>query len=233
MSSTSERSFGSRLENARKLKTNLQSFQNYQPASGEFSIDDLNTTIQSIESINPQVASALIEYRQSVADRRIVYATSPSSIKKIITPINAFTRAKFGKDAASYIALNTLVIKIRGTQLKAKNATDKTTYSVSQQSYGSILLNFQNIISNLESLGIEYNPANSTITINKLIELKNQAIQNNNTVVEKYSQLSPKQDSRVERYNQLSQKATRIKDFVKSQYGINSSEYNLIKGLKI
>jgi len=233
MASTSERSFGSRLENARKLKTNLQSFQNYQPASGEFSIDDLNTTIQSIESINPQVASALIEYRQSVADRRIVYATSPSSIKKIITPINAFTRAKFGKDAASYIALNTLVIKIRGTQLKAKNATDKTTYSVSQQSYGSILLNFQNIISNLESLGIEYNPANSTITINKLIELKNQAIQNNNTVVEKYSQLSPKQDSRVERYNQLSQKATRIKDFVKSQYGINSSEYNLIKGLKI
>lgn len=63
MSSTSERSFGSRLENARKLRINLLSFQNYQPAAGEFSIDDLNTTIQSIESINPQVALALINYR--------------------------------------------------------------------------------------------------------------------------------------------------------------------------
>ena len=233
MSSTSERSFGSRLENARKLKTTLQSFQNYEPASGECSIDDLLTTIQSIETINPQVASALIGYRQSVSDRRIVYTNSPLSIKKIITPINAFTRAKFGKEATSYIALNALVNKIRGTQLKAKNTTDSTTYSVFQQSYGSIILNFQNLITNLESLGIEYNPANSNITITKLEELKNQAIEKNNNVVEAYSQLSPKQDSRVELYNQLSQKATRIKDFVKSQYGVNSSEYNLIKGLKI
>lgn len=63
MSSRSERSFGSRLENARKLKTNLLCFQDYQPATGEFNIDDLNTTIQSIESINPQVALALINYR--------------------------------------------------------------------------------------------------------------------------------------------------------------------------
>lgn len=233
MSSTSERSFGSRLENARKLKTTLQSFQNYQPETGEFSIDDLNIIIQSIETINPQVASALIGYRQSVADRREVYATSPLSIKKIITPINAFTRAKFGKEATSYIALNTLVNKIRGTQLKAKNTTDSATYSVSQQSYGSIILNFQNLISNLESLGLEYNPANSNITITKLKELKNQAIEKNNSVVEAYNQITPKQDSRAALYNQLSQKATRIKDFVKSQYGVNSSEYNLIKGLKI
>jgi hypothetical protein len=233
MSSTSERSFGARLENSRKLKTTLQSFPDYQPASGEFSIDDLIATIQSIETINPMVASALIGYRQSVADRREVYATSPLSIKRIITPINAFIRAKFGKEATSYVALNTLVNKIRGTQLKAKNTTDNITYSVSQQSYGSIILNFQNLIANLESLGPQYNPANSNIIIAKLIELKNQAIEKNNNVVEAYSQLSPKQDSRVELYNQLAQKATRIKDFVKSQYGVTSSEYNLIKGLKI
>lgn len=233
MSSTSERSFGSRLENARKLKTNLLSFQNYQPVAGEFSIDDLNTTIQSIESINPQVASALINYRQTVAERRIIYATSPLSIKKIITPINAFNRAKFGKDSTTYSSLNSLVKKIRGTQLKAKKTTDQETYSVSQQSYGSIILNFQNLVTDLESLGAEYNPANGSIIIDKLKDLGIQATEKNNNVVAAYSVLSPKQDSRVDSYNVLSQKATRIKDFVKSQYGVNSSEYNLIKGLKI
>jgi hypothetical protein len=82
-------------------------------------------------------------------------------------------------------------------------------------------------------LGLEYNPANSNITIPKLKNLKNQAIEKNNSVVEAYNQITPKQDSRAALYNQLSQKATRIKDFVKSQYGVNSSEYNLIKGLKI
>jgi len=233
MSSTSERSFGSRLENARKMKTNLQSFPDYQPETGEFSIEDFNGTIQSIESINPQVASALIGFRQSVSERRIVYATSPLSIKKIITPINAFNRAKFGKDSTSYIAVNTIVKKIRGTQLKAKKAVDQETYSVSQQSYGSIILNYQNLITDLVSLGAEYNPANGSIKIEKLKDLEIQATEKNNNVVAAYSVLSPKQDTRLDYYNVLSQKATRIKDFVKSQYGVNSSEYKLIKGLKI
>ena len=82
MSSTSERSFGARLENARKLKTNLQSFLDYQPETGEYSIEDFNGTIQSIEAINPQVATAQINYRQSVSERRIVYATFLSQLKK-------------------------------------------------------------------------------------------------------------------------------------------------------
>ena len=69
--------------------------------------------------------------------------------------------------------------------------------------------------------------------IDKLKDLGIQATEKNNNVVAAYSVLSPKQDSRVDSYNVLSQKATRIKDFVKSQYGASSSEYNLIKGLKI
>ena len=233
MSSTSERSFGARLENARKLKTNLQSFPDYQPETGEFSIEDFNETIQTIEAINPQVASALINYRQTVAERRIIYASSPLSIKKIITPINAFNRAKFGKDSTFYMAVNSIVKKIRGTKLKSKKTTDQETYSVSQQSYGSIILNYQNLIIDLESLGTEYNPANGSIKIDKLKDLEIQATEKNNNVVAAYSVLSPKQDLRANNYNILSQKATRIKDFVKSQYGVNSSEYKLIKGLKI
>lgn len=233
MTSTAERSFGSRLENARKLSTYLSSFLNYQPASGNFSINDLNSSIQEIEEINPQVATALINYRQSVSERRTIYSTSPLAIKKIITPINAFNRAKFGKDSTTYIALNALVKKIRGTQIKAQKITDKETYSVSQQSFGSIILNFQNLVKDIESLEENYDPANGNIKIEKLVEIATQAIQKNNNVVVAYSILSPKQDSRITLYDALSVKAVRIKDFVKSQYGANSSEYKLIKGLKI
>lgn len=82
-------------------------------------------------------------------------------------------------------------------------------------------------------MGAAYNPANGSIKIEKLKDLQIQATEKNNNVVAAYSVLSPKQDSRFNSYNVLSQKATRIKDFVKSQYGINSSEYKLIKGLKI
>jgi len=92
---------------------------------------------------------------------------------------------------------------------------------------------WKRLIADIESLGAEYNPANGSIKIDKLKDLEIQATEKNNNVVAAYSVLSPKQDSRAESYNELSAKAVRIKDFVKSQYGINSSEYKLIKGLKI
>jgi hypothetical protein len=183
--------------------------------------------------LNPQVATALINYRQSVSERKIIYDASPFAIKKIITPINAFSRAKFGKDSTTYLALNALVKKIRGTQLKAQKTTDKEAYSVSQQSYGSIILNYQNLVNDLESLSTEYNLANGNIKINVLKDKTTQAIQKNNNVIAAFSVLNPKQDSRAALYDALSAKALRIKDFVKYQYGINSSEYKLIKGLKI
>ena len=82
-------------------------------------------------------------------------------------------------------------------------------------------------------MGAAYKLANGSIKIEKLKDLQIQATENNNNVVAAYSVLSPKQDSRLNSYNMLSQKATKNKDFVKSQYGLNSSEYKLVKGLKI
>lgn len=102
---------------------------------------------------------------------------------KKITPINAFNRAKFGKNSTSYKSLNSLVKKIRGTQLKAKKTTDQETYSVSQQSYGSIILNFQNLVTDLESLGAKYNPPNESIIIDKLKALGIQGTEKNNNVL--------------------------------------------------
>lgn len=231
--STTERSFGSRIEKARKLETFISSFENFQPASGEFSIADLNAAINFAERLNPEVATTLFNYRQAVALRRDLYIKSPLSIKKIVTPINAFQRAKFGRTSANFLATQALIAKIRGVKLKASTKLDKDTHSVSQQSYGSILLNFQNLINDLEALGNLYDPANQQIMISYLTNLKNQAETANEEVTTAYGILIPKQDQRLAAFNTLSEKAQRIKDFVKSQYGINSSEYKLVKGLNI
>ena len=135
MSSTTERSFGSRIEKAKKLKTFISGFENYEPASGEFSITDLQSAIVAAEMLNPQVATALFNYSQVVALRRDIYTKSPLSIKRIITPINAYQRAKFGKTSATYLTTRLLILKIRGEKLKADTKVDTDTHSVSQQSY--------------------------------------------------------------------------------------------------
>lgn len=233
MASTSERSFGSRLEKAKTLKINISGFINYQPDSGEYSPEDLQQSITLIEGLNPQVATSLYSYRQKVAQRRIVYNNAPLSIKKIITPINAFYRGKFGKKSSQYLAIKLLVAKIRGIKINKSSKVSEETHSVSQLSYGSILLNFKNIITDIEALGGDYNPANNDITLDKLIDLKEQAEASNESVSGIFGVLKPKQDQRQDAYDTLTDKAQHIKDFVQSQYGINSSEYKLVKGLNI
>ena len=233
MASTSERSFGSRIEKAKKLKTFLEGFTNYQPATGEFSISELIQAITLVESLNPEVATLLINYRQEVATRRDVYFKTPNSIKKLITPINAYNRGTFGKDSTTYLATNALVTKIRGEKIKDSKAIDSKNHSVSQQSYGSLLLNFQNLINDLESLSPQYDPTNSAIKISSLMIVKNQAETANDNVTIAFASLTPKQDQRLIAFQLLSSKALRIKDLVQSQYGIDSSEYKLVKGLVI
>jgi hypothetical protein len=233
MASTTEKSFGSRIEKAKKLKTFLEGFTNYQPATGEFSIDGLIQSITYAESLNPEVARLLINYRQVVATRRDIYFKTPNSIKKLITPINAYNRGTFGKNSATYLATNSLVTKIRGERIKDIKVIDSNNYSVSQQSYGSLLLNFQNLINDLESLDILYNPTNSAITISNLLTIKNQAERANEEVTVAFAALTPKQNERLIAFQVLSSKAQRIKDLVQSQYGIDSSEFKLVKGLNI
>jgi len=49
----------------------------------------------------------------------------------------------------------------------------------------------------------------------------------------KLAVFKPLVQTRIEGFEALSAKAQRIKDMVKAQYGLNSSEYDLVKGLKI
>jgi hypothetical protein len=233
MTSTTERSFGSRIEKAKKLKTFLEGFENYQPTTGEFSIAKLLSAINDAESLNPEVATLLINYRQVVANRRDIYFKPPSGIRKIVTPINAYNRGTFGIQSATYKATKALVAKIRGESIKDSKAADAKSHSVSQQSYGSILLNFQNIINDLESLEDQYVPFNDAIKIENLKTIKNQAEAANDKVTMAFAALIPKQDQRLLAFQILSAKAQRIKDLVQSQYGINSSEFKLIRGLNI
>ena len=55
----------------------------------------------------------------------------------------------------------------------------------------------------------------------------------NNLVTKNYAALKTTVDYGVKNYEDLSEKTQRIKESVKSQYGVASTEYKLIKGLKV
>lgn len=125
-----------------------------------------------------------------------------------------------------------LITKIRGAKTKTitKN-TDTVTISSYEKSYGSQLQNFQDIITLLISFGTNYEPSNTAIKIAQLQTTYQDALTKTNTVTQKLTLYKPKIVNRQQSFELLTQKANAIKEMVKSQYGITSSEYILIKGL--
>ena len=125
-----------------------------------------------------------------------------------------------------------LIIKIRGAKTKAitKN-TDTVTISSYEKSYGSQLQNFQDIITLLISFGTNNEPSNIAIKIAQLQSTYQDAVAKTNAVTQKLTLYKPKIVNRLQSFELLTQKANAIKEMVKSQYAITSSEYILIKGL--
>ncbi|WP_395057923.1 hypothetical protein [Flavobacterium sp.] len=233
MKSTSENSYGARIGNAEKLATALQTFVNYQPQKPEFSFNEFNNFITQIKNLNNTVATKKQTYSLSVESRKQLFEKSDYSIQKILSPINATVKASFGKQAKEATDVASIIAKIRGANTKPTTTTDQASVSQSYQSYSSKTQFFADLITNLTNFGVNYNPSNNQLLVTNLDAIHTNATAANNQVMDSYSQLKQNNDTRISSYNQLSQIAIRIKDSIKSQYGNQSSEYNLVKGLKI
>ena len=153
---------------------------------------------------------------------------------KRLTPISAYTKALFGKTSKEAELVVALVNKLRGEKTnKYKKDETGEWVSQSQRSYGSMTHNFSNLIDTLISFGATYAPSTDNITIDKLQELLEQLNESSEKVTQSYSKLKTQQDIRVAQYEDLTSRSSRIKETIKSIYGVSSTEYKLIKGLKI
>jgi len=234
MASKAEATFGARLNNAEKMITYLESFPTYNPQNAELSITNLKALVQEIKTTNDTTAGNAQVYGAAVEVRQKIFQKDPDSVKKIMTPLLAAARSAFGKDSKDAAMIRSLVVTIRGVRVKkgAKNPTEEAV-SQSAMSFGSITKSFADIISTLEKYGTDYAPANDDIKIQTLKGKLPLLTQVNEKVTAAYGKLKEVRDDRVELYKTLSELSLRVKDAVKSQYKMNSSEYKLVKGLKI
>jgi hypothetical protein len=92
---------------------------------------------------------------------------------------------------------------------------------------------FADIIATVTALNTDYTPANADIKVAALSTKIGTIKTANNTVTSSYGAYKTSIDSRENQYKDLSARTQRVKDAVKSQYGVGSTEYKLIKGLKV
>lgn len=234
MASLSESSFGKRLDNAQALATHLQSFTNYAELNAELSIANLNAKVQELLTNNSQVATKSQSYSMSVDAKQKIFLKEPNSIAKIVTPIIANVRSIYGKNATETENIGSLVTKIRGIKV-ARSSTSETTENVSQseRSYGTMLQTFSDLITTLTTFGANYTPTNAECSVIKLTQKRDLATQINTKSIQDFGALKIARESRTNKYELLSQICQRYKETVKAQYGMQSVEYKLVKGLKI
>lgn len=233
MKSSTENSYGARIGNAESLVTALQGFKNYQSPKPELSIEGFRSLIDNIKNQNTQIAVSKQNYSLAVEARVKIFEKDQYSVSRILSPINATVKVSFGKEAKESNDVAGIISKIRGANARNMKNTEGTFVSQSHRSYNSKVQFFSDLIANLSNFGGNYAPSKSELALESLTVLYQNAVVANNAVMEMYSQFVQKNDIRLNAYENLSKIALRIKENVKAQYGFNSSEYNLVKKLKI
>lgn len=241
MANFSENTFGARIANAEALLTHVKAFSNYVAPTTETTIENYEKLIVALKTENASIATKKLAYSSAVDVRSKLFFKEPTSVDKLVSPITAAVKAKLGKSAKQVTEITALGNKIRGEKPKkattppveGKEAEKKDTVSQSERSYGSITKHFSDIINTLTALDTDYAPANDTIKLASLSSKLETIKTANNQVTATYGALKASVDSRQAAYADLSERTQRIKDSVKSQYGFQSTEYNLLKKLKV
>ena len=237
MATTSENSFGAKLRKSQDMVTYISGFTNYNPPRSQETVSALNELISSIIATNATETSQRQNYKQAVDSRQTAFSKNTGSVEKLLSPIKGSIESQYGKKSTEASAVNATIKKMRATKLTkapvdpAKEKQEKTI-SQSERSYGSMTNFFNDIVNTLTQFP-EYNPSNDPIKIASLKETASQLTTLNNTVAQKVQLLKSTRTSRQNLYDDLKDRVQRIKSYVKSQYGNNSPEYNLIKGLSI
>lgn len=235
MPSSSETSFGARLLRGKTLCNYIGNFGSYNPPRTQETVADFNILLDDITAINATESSLQQNYNTAVNNRYDAFRTDTISVFKLLAPIRAAVEAQFGKGSTEFNQIDSIVKTIRSSKLIRKPATDttpETTISRSEQSYGSSTQYFNNIINTLSQLP-NYNPSNVNIQVASLQTFTTQLDTLNTQVTTTYQNLRTSRHKRLDYYNELSERGKRIKAYVKANYGVESQEYTLIKGLII
>ncbi|SFC39234.1 hypothetical protein SAMN05421780_10579 [Flexibacter flexilis DSM 6793] len=232
MTSISEKSFGARLVNAESLSIHLKAFGNYIPPSEALSIENFDQFLNNIRNHNANVAKIRANYSMMVEKRLQLFRKNPDSLEKILSPIGSTVRAQCGKDAKVTYEVEDLITRLRGKH-KVKSMLeheDNTKQSISQseRSYGSMTQHFSDLIVMLTAMGANYAPSNEMVKLSAL-NTKLTAIRAANiSVITAYGSLKMATDTRQSQYLDLLERTKRIKEAVKSQFGVKSNEYALV-----
>lgn len=242
MASKIESGLGAKLKRAQDLLVLVAQFQNFNPPRSEDQIGSFSSLLDELLIANNTIAQLEEQTAISISLRQNAYRNNEFSVLKSLTLIAKAVEAQFGKKAKETELVLKIVRQMRPSSKKktsgspvSEGATDvkiiPVPKSISELSFGTIIQRFRNLIETLGQIPA-YDPSNPELKVSALSTKADQLLVLNNEVTLKMQNLKAARFSRTEKYLLMTDSAKRIKAYVLAEYGKNSQENSVVKGLK-
>jgi hypothetical protein len=251
MSNFSEKSFGARLMRAQNVLTHIQNLSQYNPPEADQGKAAFASFLDDIGEANTTESELEQQYKAKTEARRLAFKENTLSIIKILPQIRGAVEAKFSKKSQEYKMVSSIIAKIRdvkvGNEAVAENQGQENegeeggsgeednsldSISKSQQSYGSLLGYFNELVAALSKMN-GYAPANAALQVAQLQAFAESLDVLNQNVMQKAYELHEQRKERLGLYRDLSGRVQKIKAYVKSEYGATSDQYEQIRAIEV
>jgi len=229
-------SYRAKMSRANDLLTYISGFENYLPTRPEERIEGMTAFIAQLLEINARVSSTNDSYVALVDDRQDAFDNNEDSLNKLFIQIKAAVDSQYGKASSEADSINRQMALIRGAKVQ-KPVEDPETeagekaYDKVDRSYGAMTQVLNDIIAALTNY-VDYETSNERVKLETLKATAAKLTDFNAGIARKKQEIRSVTQERIALFDELRARSQRIKSYVKGQYGMNSNEYILIKGLK-
>ncbi|MFA5011867.1 MAG: hypothetical protein WC644_07900 [Ignavibacteria bacterium] len=228
----SNKSYKDKLERGYELYNSIKNMLSFLPAEEDLEPGKYLTFLNSITNINHSADSIKEKHGLSIKARQELFLKD-KGVKRRASYIFAYCKSrsdlKLQTEMIGRLSKSILNYKKSDTPVKGKSVKH---INRKEQSFGDYVSLFEDLIDEVRLIP-SYTPPNELIQISTLVSFRKEMLESNKTVDDKLNSYNTINKKRLESYNMLHDRMVRIKSSVKSQYGINSSEYQSIKGIRV
>jgi len=236
MKGKSDNSFRARMGRAKEFLTYISGFENYKPPRPEENVESMGAIINELIDIMSNVASLNDLHKAAMNVRLDAFYEKDDSVQKLLVQIRAAIDALYGKTSQQATVVGKIIrdmrnVKVRKEKVDINNEVSVESVGRSEKSYGSVTFFFHEILATIQNYQ-DYATSNDRVSKESLKQTAEKLVAINGDVNKKYQDLDAARELRETRYIEFRNRTQRIKAYVRGQYGLNSKEYNLIRGLR-
>ncbi|MEI6764097.1 MAG: hypothetical protein WCM76_00565 [Bacteroidota bacterium] len=235
MKTNSPKSFGAQLHKAQNLVVYIRDFDGYNPPREQEQLASMTTLVNGLVTLNDSEAAMKENYSHAAFLRAKAFRRSGESVEKLLPCIRGAVEAQYGKHSIELSIIAGYIRRMRTSRpvcpvAEPDTATEPRAVSRSERSYGAVAGLFRDIISALSQFQ-GYNPAADSLKIDSLQALADCLDGMSDNIAQATVLLKNARTARIAQYKELAERVTRIKAYVKAQYGYRSLETTLINQL--